>query len=135
MLEAMEEKQTGFLKLTLTVSEFQKSKINSHEISYKGKMYDFKPVAISDDTVELLVINDTKEETILEKINELADNTSSHKGELPSQLIKLLTLTYICPTFDNRFIFQELEGNNFLPICESILSIAKEIPSPPPESV
>jgi hypothetical protein len=135
MLHTIRKKENGFVKLTLTITEFQKNIINPHELSYKGKMYDFKYAVISGNIVELLVINDTKEENILGKIKELTDNTDKQNSDLPNQLVKLLTLTYICPSIENKFIFQELRENNFLLLCENMVSNTNEIPFPPPRLV
>lgn len=133
MLEKIKSSQTEFQKLTLTVTEFHKCKINAHELSCNGKMYDYESAVVVGSTVELLVINDISEENILEKIRAFTNNPSHQNNQLPNQIIKLLTLTYLCPTANNKFFFPELQQNIFLSICENIVSFSSKILSPPPE--
>ena len=131
MLEELKEGQAVATKLTLSISDFQKSKINSSEIYFKGKMYDVKSVNISTDMVELLVINDTKEEKIIEKNNELSKNANG-QNKLPSQLLKLITMVYIFPVPNYQCLIQKRQ-NHFLLSLETLVSYKTEITSPPPK--
>ena len=135
MQQTMKKEETVFLKLTIAISEFEKIKINPHEISFQGKMYDITSKVISGKVVELLVIRDTKEETIFKKIKWLTENTDKQNNELPNQLVKFLTLAYICPSVDNKMVFLYSRKNKFLPLFEKITSFTSEILSPPPELV
>ena len=134
MLQEINSKQVKFQKLTLTLSEFQKCKINSNELSLNEKMYDYTSAVVTGNTVHLLVVNDIKEEGILEKIKVVTHNSRQQNNQLPNQISKFLTLTYIFPTVEKQFYFQE-QQNIFLPYSVNIVSFTSDILSPPPELV
>ena len=131
MLEELKEDQALATRLTLSISDFQKSRVNSGEIYFKGKMYDIKSADISADKVELLVINDTKEEKIIEKNNELSKNTNG-QNKLPGQLLRLITMVYIFPIPNYQCLIQKRQ-NHFLLSLETLVSHDTEITSPPPK--
>ena len=131
MLEELKEGRQPAIELTLTVSDFKKSKISSNEICFKGKMYDIESVSISGDEVKLLAINDTKEEKIIEKDNELSKNTNG-QSKLPGQLLKLISMVYICPVSNYRFLVPE-QNNHFLLSQETLAFYKPEITTPPPK--
>lgn len=68
MQQTLENGHARFQKITLSRTDYEKGKINGHEICLSGKIYDIKTMSIHGDSVELLAINDTDEENILEKI-------------------------------------------------------------------
>ena len=130
---ALNNRETLFQKLTLSLGDFQKSRINAHEIVFNGKMYDLRSINISGDKAELLVINDTREENIIENIkNSVNTNNQQNKG-LPHLLANLFTLLYI-PTVSNlSFLLKEKQQNNFPSFCEYIISHKSDTSSPPPK--
>jgi len=132
MQEALYEQGAELQKLTLTIFEFQKSKINAREIHYKGKMYDFKSAVIKNNKVELLVINDAKEELILDLIKEIFTDTHKQKSKLPNQLSKILTLAYICPHKD-ICLFPPVHQAFFSDYSARILTAESKVPNPPPD--
>lgn len=136
MRNALEARwNSGFQKLHMTVSEFKKAKINSFEIYYKGRMYDYKSVVIKSDSVEILAIHDTKEEGILEIIKELSENTSNSDSEYPHQLLKLLSLIYIGTEAVQPSILTENSKCEYTFFGENTLIFHGTFPSPPPEII
>lgn len=119
-------------KIILSNSDFQKNKINSREIILLGKLYDIRSVIHTGKDVELQVINDTREENILEKISNLVRNTGNGHDQLPNCLVQLLTMEFICPEPSCHFF------NNDPTTCshqfnELIISVTSNVVSPPPE--
>lgn len=135
MEQALNNKATRFQQLTLSLSDFQKGKINDHEISIKGKMYDVKSIEIRGNKVELLVINDTREENILEDIKKSINTSNQQNKEHPYHFVKVLTLLYITPATDNIFLLEKNKQNIFRSPCEIIISYKPGISSPPPRLV
>jgi hypothetical protein len=135
MLKVLKENEEGYSKLTLTLAEYDQSRVKSHEISWQGRMYDVKSAVIKGNSVDLLVMHDEKEENILKKIKLLAGKTGSQNRELPQQLVQLLSLSYICPAEEADFIVRDRKEYNFLPFNEKYHSIEIDILSPPPELV
>jgi len=135
MQEVLNDTKTQFEKLTLTLSEFNNSKIAEDEISVNGKIYDIKSSRISGDKVELLAINDIEEENILEKIKKAFNTGMTENSELPNHLVTLISLIYISPANGQGFLLEETFLNSFHSFCEIIFSHESEIFSPPPELV
>ena len=135
MRQTLNSNKTQFQKITLSLSDYQKNKINAHEISIKGKMYDVKSTHISGDSLELLVVNDSKEENILEKIKEFKQETSGQNHSLHNQLKQLLSLTYLSPNTDGIFIISSLSMHLFPHPNLNTISSHIAISTPPPEFV
>ncbi|CAN5289489.1 hypothetical protein BH09BAC5_BH09BAC5_14270 [soil metagenome] len=135
MTQELNNTETPFTNLTMSLSEFKRDKIGTHELLIHGELYDFKSVAIADNKVTLLVFHDSEEEEVIKKMSDLTGDSSQQKSELPRQILKLLTLTYICPFISDQFNVWEIPSNNFIPPCKNITSIISEIPSPPPKLV
>lgn len=132
MWKYMENEKNEFEKLTITATLFNKSKINSREIFYEGKMYDIKSVKISGDRVELLVIDDVREKSIIEKIRILSGIPNSPNEKVPSQIIKFISLVYLSID-DNQSFLSPCHNRFFSSNSEKIYSVHITILSPPPE--
>ncbi len=122
-------------KLVVSLHDFQNGRINEREISVNGKLYDIKSVSILGNTVELLVVNDEKEERILAKIKELRNNTNEQSSPFSHQFVKLPPLVYIFSAPNSKLIFPALEEDNFVPLCECAISRKFAPPFPPPKLV
>ena len=132
---ALKAEKTSFEKLTLTVSEYQKNRTHSNEISYKGKMYDIKSVNISGDRAELLVIHDSEEENILEKINNFVSVPSSRGGKLPVKLCILFSLNYLPPDNENISFIHNVCTHIFHQPGMNLISSNSDVHTPPPRLV
>ena len=119
-------------KLTLSYSDYQNNKIDSHEILVQGKLYDIRSVIRTGNIVELQVINDSREEKILDNIKDLVNNSSNSKNHLPDHLLKWLNLLYISPVSVNS-LFVRYSPFCFRSFCEFIISHKTDICSPPPK--
>ena len=119
-------------KLTLSNSDYQNNKIDSHEILVQGKLYDIRSVIRMGNIVELQVINDSREEKILDNIKDLVNNSSNSKNHLPEHLLKWLNLVFICPGPVNSLVIK-YSSSCFLPFNELIISHKTDLWSPPPK--
>jgi hypothetical protein len=127
------DSHTSFEKLLLSTADYQKSRINSHEISFQGNMYDVKSVKITGDIAELLVINDKKEKSLVKNIQDFLTKTNQQKKELPEQLQKFLSLNYLPADQDLTIVIPILSSNIFHAPKGNIFSDLSETPSPPPK--
>ena len=133
MQKKLRNSQSRFEKLSLTLSEYKRSRIKEDEISINGKMYDIKSFQINGDKIELLAINDTEEENILQRIKDLITNNNTNPGsEVPSQLTDLITLDYIYPGSVSEIIFFEKQQENFYELFQTHSSFHPDVLSPPP---
>jgi hypothetical protein len=135
MAEKLAGSKTVFENIRMTKSEFSKSRINSQEIFYQGKMYDIKSSRSQDGIIELLVIDDKKEANILQKIKNLLEGNQATNNELSDQLNQIISLFYISN-------FSEAAELIFFPTVEKFsskdanaLSLTLEILSPPPKQI
>ncbi len=124
-----------FEKLILSKSEFIEAKVNDFEIFYKGKMFDFKSADITGEMVELLVINDTKEEGIIDLINEIFDNEDKQGNKIPGQLTQLTGMTYLVSGNDLHFMVFQTKQNYFRSHEIKLTPFYNDIASPPPKLV
>ena len=132
MYNILNDKLKDTEKLTLSYSDYQNNKIDNHEILVQGKLYDIRSVIRTGNIVELQVINDIKEEKILDNIKDLVNNSSNSKNHLPDHLLKWLNLVFICPVPANNLIIK-YSSSCFLPFSELIISHQTDIWSPPPK--
>ena len=132
MHELIKDDHTAFEKLFISLSEFQKSKINDSEIFLDGKMYDIKSVSIVGNKVSLLAINDTEEKNIIDKIKKLIMNEGS-KEDIPYPVVKFLYLSYIPPVHNHSLFIEGISNIDFASFCVAIVSRATAVFSPPPE--
>lgn len=135
MQQTLNSDKTQFQKIILSLRDYQKSQINAHEISVKGKMYDVKSVNISGDSGALLVLNDSKEENILEKIKDFTEGTNRPNNDLPNQLQQLFSLNYLSPETDRIFFIPSLSIHVFRSLNLNIVSSDLDISTPPPKFV
>ena len=135
MQQTLGDDHAQFQKITLSLPDYEKGKINSHEISLSGKMYDIKNIRINGDSVELLAINDTDEENILGKIKEFITGKNHPNKELPVQLRQFLSLKFLPPQNNHTFLVPVVALHVFLPLNTFIISVDSEIHTPPPEFI
>jgi hypothetical protein len=128
-------RETRFQTLRLSVREYRRDQVNDREISIDHKMYDVKSVKFSGDTVELLVLNDPREERILEKMNDFTHNGNPIDGDFLHPLKQLVFWNYLsdCRAYDS--IIHSIAGNQYSLLKLHIIPVYLEIITPPPESV
>ena len=129
----VKDSNTSFEKLILSVGEYQKSRLNAHEISFNGNMYDVKSVNVTGDNVELLVINDKKEKRLLKEIKDILNKTNQSKRELPEQLQKFLSLNYLSAEKEDIIFIPSICSGIFHHPDRNIFPDFSDIPSPPPK--
>ena len=134
MLENINSYETDFQKITLSFNDYQKSKINENEIEIKGKMYDIKSINILNNKLELLVVNDSKEEQIIQKVKDFFNYSNQPKGKFSKQVSQLLSLNYISPKTESFIFWCFLLITIFISSKATII-ISKDldIPSLPPK--
>ncbi len=129
----LNSENSQYQKLTLSIAEYQKAKINSYEISYKEKLYDVKKVIIAGDIAELQIIHDNLEEKILEKIKDFITQSNLPIKKLPDHLQQFLTLKFLPHENKINILIPTLTTGGFLSLNQKIISADTEIHTPPPE--
>ena len=133
MKHAISNNATSSQTFSLSLSDF-KNKINENEFLIDGKLYDVISFSITGNNVQLVVINDKKEEDILEKIKGFTAGISKH-SKLPTQLVQLLALTYILPNYSSKSVLQQIPEQKYVLLCVNVFSVPSEVSSPPPKLI
>jgi hypothetical protein len=132
MIQNINSSKTQFQEIVLTLSDYQKCRINASEITINNKLYDVKSANIYGDRVKLLVLNDSMEENILVKIAEFTNNTRHPNSVLCNNLKHLLTLSYLPqPGYSSFFIYPS-SVDKFIQFNLNYISRFPEILTPPP---
>lgn len=123
--------------LTLTKNEYNKYKLNKKELIIDGKMYDVKSLIISDEKINLIVVNDSKEEKILKKIKHFFALNSKSNKNISLKFLKLLSLNYVQHSNDLKATISTLCGSNIVyKLPKKYLSIAcLDTLKPPPKLI
>lgn len=135
MRESLNNKSTRFQKLNISIDEFHQYKINAHEILFDNNLYDIKSVKINGDKVELLVLHDSKEKSVLDHIKKTASRSTEHNKKFPNHLLKLITLVYFTQRVDFNTIALHTPKKSILFQSSIFFSHPSEIPYPPPKLV
>jgi hypothetical protein len=135
MNEKLESNHESCELLILTLKEFKKSRIDTKEIIWDGKLYDIRSAVVSGNIVRLEVINDTEEEHVLERIKYLVQNASLPDNPLPKQLYQLITMVYLQPYSVNLNLTNTFLQNFFQPFLKNISSGEIDTSTPPPKQV
>jgi hypothetical protein len=119
--------------LTFTKEEFQKAKLNDHEVKVKGEMHDIARIVLKGEKLLVYAIHDEAEDNLLSFLDEMVKRSANDKKPVPSQLVQLLTLQFIS-------VETRLPQNTFVTIHHSsfyllaLSSRATRIDSPPPRA-
>jgi hypothetical protein len=132
MREQLKNKPDEHLTLlTLSSDEYQKAKVNDHEVKVNEKMYDIARTVVKDDKVLVYALHDEAEDNLLTLLNEMVKRSSKDKKPVPSHLIQLITLLFI--PVDN--LFPQNNGvtlKHHTAYFETVISFASAIDLPPP---
>ncbi|GCC52744.1 hypothetical protein SanaruYs_29820 [Chryseotalea sanaruensis] len=82
-------------KFIFTEAEFEKAKVNSHEIKVGGKMYDIARTEVIVDRVHVYALHDEAEDSLLTLLSEITSRVDKDKKPVPKQLMKLILLKFI----------------------------------------
>ncbi len=129
----LEKEDAKFEKLVLTVREYEESRINSKEISFKGNMYDIKSIRNKGEYVELLVINDLREKHIVNAIRNLAGGDDKTDRETPELIQRILSMNYLSPKNSKILVVCPVKEITFHKPQITIFSFKSNITTPPPQ--
>jgi hypothetical protein len=133
MLELLENDRANYETFRLSLTDYNKARINRRELRLGGKMFDVKSVDFIADSVQVVAINDKAEEQIIENIvRQVLGIHDQSKNALNPNLQKLISLQYIPAIGEN----EQQESVGRLILFEAIHISAKEyypnkIPRPP----
>lgn len=101
-------------KIQLSASDFFQYRINHKEIRIHNRLHDYQVLHQSAESVTLLIIEDEKEEDILEAVSHFfgeATSSAKNKKELPKKWIQWLQTAFIVPeVYILTFIYKAEES-------------------------
>jgi hypothetical protein len=87
--------RTSLKKITLSTSVFKQALLNKNEICLQGEMYDIQRIVTRGNQVDLFLIKDSYEDTIIHKMSAFSED--DHSNDFPPTLFQLLVLDYVLP--------------------------------------
>lgn len=134
MHEELEKIKLSNQKLKISLTEYNRYKINSFELYYNDCYYDFIVDTITNDSIQLLVIRDSEENEIFNIIKEQTnDQNNSDKG-IPKTLIKIFSLWCICTDLQEEYMEPTPKLIKYAELRSYYPSESAENLSPPPKS-
>lgn len=135
MASALKAEYASLRQINLSLSDYNKSKVNSHEVRIDGKMYDVNSIKVNDDqTVSLFVLADEEEDRINEEINNILDQNDDQTNATSNSIHQLFNLIYLPNELSNVYVISTSNASysSFL-----VLPTSSEISGifiPPPET-
>jgi hypothetical protein len=86
--------------IKLSISDFEKAKVEEHEIKVSGKMYDISRIEKVGDTLFVYCLHDEAEDNLLAFLDKILTVPLKDKSA-PSQVLKFTSLTFILPASPN----------------------------------
>ncbi len=84
-----------FEHLSLSLSDFHKALVDEGELLLNGKMYDIKTKVVRNNRVLLAVVNDTREENVIQEMKDFLHRSCRSNKSLPEKSVQLFLLSYI----------------------------------------
>ena len=136
MEEELNNPNAEFESIRMLRSDFEKGRKNVFEVMWKGRRYDVKNIFFFEDSVSMLALHDTKEETVLHEIEKLICHAEDHNRVLPDLLLKLSSLTYISGVDQTSYFVEQKSFANYpFYLSPTANLISQDVSSPPPEVV
>jgi hypothetical protein len=120
-------------RLELPVAEFERSRVDEHEVKVNGKMFDIARIQFAGDRVIIFCLHDEAEDNLLSFLDAVSSRAHNDKHPVPGTIVQFLSLTFLVTyfTFDASTVdysFAETHYN------ESMNSLPIEVISPPPRT-
>lgn len=115
-----------------TIDVYQKVKVNDHEVSIDGKMYDHGSPKIENGKVILYAKHDAAEDNLLSFMAEVVNRHTNDSKPVPSVLSSFLTLHFITEE-PLQISFLKRNVKQFSVVATNIISLYYPIESPPPQ--
>lgn len=120
-------------KFSMSLEEFNKVRIDEHEIKVEGRMYDIARIEQDHQRVIVYAVHDEAEDNLLSFLDEIAKRPLQDKKSPPSQILQFIGLTFLPPA--NALLYNRVGKRLELSTTYSFnhSDIALTIESPPPQ--
>jgi hypothetical protein len=119
-------------QITLTEDQFEKSKVEEHEIRVNDKMYDIARIEKQDGLLLIYCMHDEAEDNIIAFLDKILSSPLKDKS-VPTGVLQFFSLTYLPANW--RFLMPEFATDQAFTAYTEIESqhISKKIIPPPKE--
>ena len=119
--------------LQLSYADYQKSKVEEHEINVVGKMYDVAKAVSQGDSIIVYCLHDHDEDILLAILKEVVDPSSHDKSDLFHSITQLISITYISPgTYTYHPLLSAISCKTMTLYIFSIITFQSLPETPPP---
>ena len=120
-------------KLILSPKEFERSRVDDHELKVEGRMYDIARIQLQDNRIIVFCLHDAAEDNLLSFLDAVSSRAHKDKHPIPSTIVQFLSLTFLVPnfTFDALTVDDDSAKTHH---NESIKSLPLKVNSPPPRT-
>ena len=132
--ETLTDKRTKLERISISLKDYYRYRVEKNEIKLAGKMYDIKEITFCENHVELLAYHDKKEDGIVCIIKNLICGDESD-NDFPLQIIKLIFSYFIVPQSPFPLVASGLAGSLHQCNPDKWVSIPADNFSPPPEVI
>lgn len=117
--------------LTLTPEEFQKAKIEEHEVKVDGKMYDIARLETQDNNILVYCLHDAAEDNLLAFLNKIL-TLPLKDSHIPNGILHFYSLNYL-PTHWSFLLPEAMPTTSFTAYTEMTSEYSSVILGPPPK--
>lgn len=117
--------------LTLTPEEFQKARVDEHEVKVDGKMYDIARVEKRDNTILVYCLHDAAEDNLFAFLNKIL-TLPLKDSHVPNGVLHFYSLNYL-PAHWSFIVPEVMPSTPFTVYSEMISEYSPVIIGPPPK--
>lgn len=120
--------------LVLTADDFNKARVDDHEVKVDGRMYDVARIRVENDTIHVYAVHDQSEDSLLGFLDTALGRLQNDTAQLPGSLIHFSLLQYI--PVDFKLTISAGQSENIRSSVYQVLysSIERPVDSPPPQA-
>jgi len=121
-----------FETFVFSIQEYEKIRVNDHEVKIDGRMYDHSAPKFKDGMVTLFARHDEAEDNLISFLSEVVNTASNDNKPIPSQLLNFFSLTFITGALITLHQLPPV-NNLFYHSSEKISPNYFPVESPPPK--
>jgi uncharacterized membrane protein len=120
------------IRISLTKREFERVRVEEHEIKINGKMYDIARVKLEGEIFHVYCVHDEAEDNLLSFLNNVLIRLQNDSTQLPVSVSAFAMLLFIATEFTFEFQNIELERLMPTPYRQNHFFVSLTIGVPPP---
>lgn len=128
-LKAFPEEKLELIKLS--AAEYQKAKVEDHEIKVDGKMYDIARVEKQEEQIFVYCVHDAAEDNLLAFLDKILSLPLKDKN-IPSDVLQFFSLNYLRTQW-SFFTPEFYISQAFTPYAETLSQFTSAKITPPPK--